>query len=127
MKIKTASLKYDLPANTLRYWERVGAIPPVHRDQAGYRDYDQNDLDWICFAKYMRHAGLSVDYLIEFVKLYQQSDRTIADRKQLLAEQLTIIQQKLADLQTTYNVIKERYDNYDDAVEVCAPVTTSKV
>lgn len=69
MRIKEASQKFDVPANTLRYWERVGALPQPNRTEAGYRDYNQEDLDWICFAKYMRKAGLSVEYLIDFISL----------------------------------------------------------
>jgi len=40
MKIKDVSKKYNISADTLRYWERVGAIPPVTRDSSGNRAYD---------------------------------------------------------------------------------------
>lgn len=65
MKIKEVAEEFDIPADTLRYWEREGAIPPVTRNAAGYRDYDKEDLDWISFAKCMREAGVSIEYLIE--------------------------------------------------------------
>lgn len=40
-----------LSQDTLRYYEKVGAIPTVERNQNGYRDYRTNDLNWIYLVK----------------------------------------------------------------------------
>ena len=37
--IKEVSEKYGLSGDTLRYYERVGMIPPVTRTAGGIRDY----------------------------------------------------------------------------------------
>lgn len=66
MNIKKAAEMFDLTTDTLRYYERVGVIPPVHRNESGYREYSTNDLNWIYLAKNLRNAGLSVESLIEF-------------------------------------------------------------
>ena len=39
MTIKEISEKYHITADTLRYYERVGMIPPVTRTASGIRDY----------------------------------------------------------------------------------------
>jgi DNA-binding transcriptional MerR regulator len=44
MKIAEVSGKYGLSADTLRYYERVGLIPPVNRNDGGIRDYNELDL-----------------------------------------------------------------------------------
>ena len=41
MTIAEASKKYDISADTLRYYERIGLIPPVPRTKSGIRDYDE--------------------------------------------------------------------------------------
>nr|WP_057877995.1 MerR family transcriptional regulator [Levilactobacillus paucivorans] len=117
MKIKEVSEKFDIPADTLRYWEREGAIPPVTRNAAGYRDYDEEDLDWISFAKCMREAGVSIEYLIEYLTLFKQGDVTLQARKDLLHEQLATIAQRLDEIQHTYDLIKEKADHYEAYVE----------
>jgi DNA-binding transcriptional MerR regulator len=38
MTIAEVSEKYDLSADTLRYYERIGLIPRVNRAQSGNRD-----------------------------------------------------------------------------------------
>ena len=39
MTIKEVSEKYDISQDTLRYYERIGMIPPVTRTSSGIRDY----------------------------------------------------------------------------------------
>lgn len=117
MKIKEVSTKFNVPADTLRYWEREGAIPPVTRNEMGYRDYDDEDLDWIVFAKCMREAGVSIEYLIEYITLFKQGDATLQARKDLLREQLETIAQRLQEIQHTYDLIKNKTEHYEEHVE----------
>ena len=44
MTIKEVSQKYNISSDTLRYYERVGMIPPVTRTASGIRDYGEADL-----------------------------------------------------------------------------------
>ncbi len=67
MNIKKAAEMFALSTDTLRYYERVGVIPPVHRNSSGYREYNTNDLNWIYLAKNLRNAGLSVESLINWM------------------------------------------------------------
>ena len=84
MTIKEVSEKYNISQDTLRYYERVGMIPQVHRTGGGIRDYQEDDLGWVELAICMRSAGLPVEVMIEYVRLYMQGDSTIPARLQLL-------------------------------------------
>ena len=75
MMIAEVSEKYCIPADTLRYYERIGLIPRVHRNKSGMRDYTEEDCKWVEFIKCMRGAGLPIEVLIEYVALFQQGDR----------------------------------------------------
>ena len=87
MTIKEVSEKYNISQNTLRYYERVGMIPTVHRTPGGIRDYQKEDLGWVELALCMRSAGLPVEVMSQYVKLVQQGDSTIPARLLLLLEQ----------------------------------------
>ena len=87
MNIAEVSRIYGLSADTLRYYERVGLLPPVRRGAGGIRDYSQEDLNWVEFIKCMRAAGIQVEALIEYVSLFQQGEETSEARKQILLEQ----------------------------------------
>ena len=86
MTIKEVCEKYNLTADTLRYYERVGVIPEVTRTAGGIRDYQQEDIGWVEHAICMRDAGVPVEMLIEYVKLFQEGDSTLEARANLLNE-----------------------------------------
>jgi len=41
MKIAEVSERYSISADTLRYYERIGLIQPVNRNESGVRDYNE--------------------------------------------------------------------------------------
>ena len=47
MTIKEVSEKYNISADTIRYYERIGLISPVPRKPNGIRDFDQESCNWI--------------------------------------------------------------------------------
>lgn len=118
MNIKKAAEMFDLSVDTLRYYERVGVIPPIHKNSSGYRDYTTNDLNWIYLAKSLRNAGLSVESLIEFVKLAQL--RGIQDveevQKQILFDQLEELDEKIGEMQKVRDLLVYKIETYDDHI-----------
>jgi len=78
MKIAEVSERYGLSSDTLRYYERIGLLPPVNRAESGIRDYTELDARRVEFVKCMRSAGLPIEVLIAYIALVQQGDDTIA-------------------------------------------------
>lgn len=116
MTIAEVSKMFDLTADTLRYYERIGLIPPVKRNKSGIRDYDDHDCYWIKFVKCMRGAGLPVEVLIEYMNLWSQGESTAEVRRELLVEQRDILKKRMEDMQTTLNRLDEKIDRYDTVV-----------
>ena len=86
MTINEVCEMFPISKDTLRYYERIGVIPEVHRTAGGIRDYNESDISWVQHAICMREAGVPIEMLIEYVKLYQQGDDTISARGNLLKE-----------------------------------------
>ena len=106
MTIKEVCEKYDITADTLRYYERVGVIPTVTRTAGGIRDYQESDIGWVENAICFRDAGMPVEMLIEYVRLFQEGDSTIDARAALLKEaRETIIEAK-----KKYDIALEKLD-----------------
>lgn len=114
MTITEVSKKYGLSADTLRYYERIGLIPPVHRNSSGNRDYTEADCKWVKFIKCLRSAGLSIETLIEYVNLFQKGSDTISARKELLFEQRKQIAKKVNELQETLKFLDQKIDGYEE-------------
>lgn len=114
MTIAQVSQKYDISADTLRYYERIGLIPPVHRSASGIRDYDETDCGWVEFIKCMRAAGLPIEALIEYVALFRQGDETVPARKALLLEQREELAQRVAEMQAVLDRLDKKIQSYDE-------------
>ena len=112
MTIKEASQVTGVSADTLRYYERIGLIPVVPRNESGIRNYDEASIGWINFIKCMRGAGLPIEALIEYVALCKEGDKTEASRKVILIEQRDILQQRIESLQKTLVKLNYKIDNY---------------
>ena len=116
MKIAEVSEQFGLSADTLRYYERVGLIPHVHRNEGGIRDYDELDLRRVDFIKCMRAAGLPVEVLIEYMGLVQQGDSTIEARKEILVEQRDRVAARLEEIQKTLERLNYKIEVYEKAL-----------
>ena len=116
MKIAEVSEKHGLSVDTLRYYERVGLIPPVNRNDGGIRDYNELDLRRVDFIKCMRSAGLPVEVLIEYVGLVQQGDKTIEARKEILIEQRKLLVDRMNEMQKTLDILEHKIEVYEKAV-----------
>ena len=117
MIIKEVSEKYEISQDTLRYYERVGMIPPVTRTASGIRDYQESDLGWVELAKCMRSAGLPVEAMIEYVKLTQEGDATIPARLQLLKEQRESLLEQKEKINATLEHLNYKIGRYELAAE----------
>ena len=114
MKISEVTKKYGLSADTLRYYERIGLVPPVHRDQNGFRNYQEDDCKWLEFILCMRGAGMPIETLIEYVSLFQLGDKTIKARKLILQDQRDKIKTKLDEFQKILDKLDYKISVYDE-------------
>jgi DNA-binding transcriptional MerR regulator len=116
MKIAEVSEQYDISSDTLRYYERIGLIPPVNRNESGIRNYNEMDVKRVEFIKCMRHAGLPIDVLVEYVGLVQQGDKTIEARKEILKVQRDLLTARMKEMQKTLDLLDYKINVYENAV-----------
>jgi len=116
MKIMEVSEQFGLSSDTLRYYERVGLIPPVNRNGSGIRDYNELDLRRVEFIKCMRSAGLPIEVLIEYVALVQRGDKTIEARREILIEQRELLVARIKEMQKTLDILDHKIEVYEKAV-----------
>ena len=118
MTITEVSKKYGVTADTLRYYERIGLIPPVPRTKSGIRDYNEESCGWVELMKCMRRAGVQIEALIEYVALFQQGESTLQARKALLVEQRDQLMERMAEMQASLDRLNLKIVRYEqDMVE----------
>jgi DNA-binding transcriptional MerR regulator len=116
MTIAEVARKYDLSIDTLRYYERIGLIPPVKRSKGGVRDYDEIDCLAVSFIKCMRSAGIPIESLIEYMNLLSQGKETRETRKAILREQRELIAVRITEMRQTLENLDFKIANYDTII-----------
>lgn len=116
MTIAEVSEKFGLSQDTLRYYERIGLIPSVSRKKSGVRDFTEEDLKWVEFIKCMRSAGLPIEVLIEYVSLFQQGDKTIKARKELLIGQRDQLADRIEEMKGTLDRLNSKINGYEQGL-----------
>jgi DNA-binding transcriptional MerR regulator len=116
MKIAQVSKQSGLSPDTLRYYERIGLLPPVNRNDSGIRDYSELDIRRVEFVKCMRSAGLPIEVLIEYYGLVQQGDETMEARKEILIKQRDELLTRMAEMQKTLDLLNYKIEVYEKAV-----------
>ena len=120
MTIKEVSEKYDLSADTIRYYERIGLIPHVPRKENGIRDFDDAACGWVEFSKCMRNAGVQVEALIEYVDLFFK-EGTEEARKEILVEQRARLQKQYEQLKATMKRLDYKIAHYEEIMTKNCP------
>lgn len=116
MTIAEVSRKYNLTPDTLRYYERIGLISDVPRSENGIRNYDENTCKKIEFVKCMRDAGVEIEILIEYMKLFEQGKTTVSARKQLLEEQRKKLLEKQKNITETIGRLNYKIELYNEII-----------
>lgn len=101
-----------LSTHTLRYYEKIGLIKNVQRDQTGYRQYTDFDLAWIQFLIRLRVTGMPMLKMKQFSDLRQKGDSTITARKELLEEHYKDVLGKIEELELNSQRIEEKIAHY---------------
>lgn len=119
MNIKEISKKYNISPETLRYYERMGILPRVNRNQNGYRDYTKKDEQRIHYIRALRKAGVSIEAIVEYVTLMQKGSGTREMRKNILLAERNRIENEIKNMNLVLDYLNLKIKNYDDFIPRC--------
>ena len=92
----------DVPASTLRYYDKEGLLPFVMRSSGGIRMFQESDVEWLRVIACLKSASMSIKDIRTYIELAMQGDGTIDARLALFQKQredlLAQLQQTLATL-----------------------------
>jgi Cu(I)-responsive transcriptional regulator len=88
----------DTKVETIRYYERIGLLPPPARTSGNYRAYAERHLVRLSFIRRGRDLGFSLDDIRELLRLSDDRDQSCADVDMITRAHLAEVERKLADL-----------------------------
>lgn len=117
MTIREIAAKTNMSTDTLRYYERIGLLPPVPRNAAGIRNYDEYFVNFINFIKKLKASGMSLEHIIDYIRLAEMGDATIQERKKLLAEARETLLDIINSLQLVAELADYQLRNYENLLQ----------
>lgn len=117
MTIREIAAKTNMSTDTLRYYGRIGLLPPVPRNAAGIRNYDEYFVNFINFIKKLKASGMSLEHIIDYIRLAEMGDATIQERKKLLAEARETLFDKINSLQLVAELADYQLRNYENLLQ----------
>lgn len=87
-----------LSADTVRYYERAGLLPPPARTAAGYRAYDAGAVDRLQFIQGAQRLGLKLKDIRELLAVRDTGVCACEPAEQLLRRRLADLDAELARL-----------------------------
>ena len=96
----------DIPASTLRYYDKEGLLPFVERSSGGIRMFRETDIEWLQVIGCMKKAGMSIRDIRRYIELAMQGDDTIETRLQMFRHQREVVTQQLAELRHTLETVE---------------------
>ena len=116
MNIKKVSEVTGISADTIRYYERIGLMPRVTRNQSGIRDFTEREIGLLELVRCFRKAGVSVEALIDYVALLEEGEGTDEARLAILKEQAEKLDARLAELNAARERLAYKIDNYQELI-----------
>lgn len=83
MKIGEIANKTNLPASTIRYYEKKELLK-VDRDKNGRRYYKESDIEWIKFIRRLKETGMLIKDIQHYSELRYVGSITMPERLQIL-------------------------------------------
>lgn len=112
LSIQSISSITGLSSYTLRYYEKIGLLCAVNRDENGYRCYTETDISCIDFLLKLRKTKMSIDDMKKFAELRRQGESTISERRELLEAHQKKVLQQIKELEIDLTKINEKVDYY---------------
>ncbi|HEY2482646.1 MAG TPA: helix-turn-helix domain-containing protein [Caulobacteraceae bacterium] len=90
---------------TIRFYEKIGVLPPPARTEAGYRRFTTEHLKRLTFIRRGRELGFSLDELRDLLRLVDGHAYTCAEVRALTLGHVAEISAKIADLRRLEQVM----------------------
>ncbi|MBX4266658.1 MerR family transcriptional regulator [Clostridium estertheticum] len=109
--------KFNLSASTLRYYDKEGLFPNLERLESGIRSFSDIDLGSLKIIECLKNTGMPIKDIKVFIDWCGQGDATLSERYEMFIERKIIMDEQIASLQKTLEVIDYKCWYYKTALE----------
>lgn len=112
LSVQQAVERTGLSEHTLRYYERAGLIPRVHRAGNSHRRYTELDIEWIEFVARLRATGMAIADVRRYTELVLAGPHTADERAELLEAHRRRMLEQIEQLQEHLAIVERKIGGY---------------
>jgi DNA-binding transcriptional MerR regulator len=116
LTIQQVTKATGLSAHTLRYYERIGLIHPIEREENTRRCYTTDDVGWIDFLLKLRATGMSIKDMQRYAGLQRQGDETLPEQVEMLKSLRDKVEAHMDELTEHLKLIYYKIEIYQKIV-----------
>jgi MerR family mercuric resistance operon transcriptional regulator len=110
---------------TIRYYERIGLLPPPDR-HGRYRRYGMDDVKRLVFVRRARELGFTLDEVRALLKLSETDDTSACNEvREISAAHLADVRNRIADLRAMERVLSSAIQQCDNGQQPGCPLIDS--
>ncbi len=102
-RIGDVTKQFNVTADTLRYYEKIGLFPDVSRTAAGVRQYNDKDLSRLRFIKRAQYMNFTLEEIKDLLEMRAAPQTAKDSIRQLTALKLSAIEEQVSELTTLKN------------------------
>ncbi len=108
--------KVGLTPHTLRYYEKEGLLPFVHRSSSGLRVFTEKDIEWLVIITCLKNTGMSVKQIKVFIDWCMAGDSTLEQRYHFFVDHKKVVQAQIKKLEACMDKINYKIEYYRKAL-----------
>ena len=114
--IKDAARIMNVPASTIRYYDKEGLLPFIERQESGYRVFSEKNMEALRIIDCLKKTGMSIKEIRQFSQWLEQGDASLRQRYEMFLERRRVVEEQMAKLQEVLNTINYKCWYYETAI-----------
>lgn len=107
---------FDIPVSTLRYYDKEGLFPGMHRD-SGIRKFSEQEIDALRVIDCLKKSGLEIKDIKQFMQWCVEGSSTYPMRLELFRRQKQCVEEEMARLQQVQAMLRFKCWYYEQAMQ----------
>ena len=113
--IGEVSRMFDIPASTLRYYDKEGLFPGLSR-QSGIRRFSDDEIELLRVIECLKKSGLEIRDIKQFVAWIEEGPSTYGLRKQMFETRAAAIEEEISRLERSLAMMRFKSWYYETAL-----------
>ena len=114
--IKDAARIMNVPASTIRYYDKEGLLPFIDRQESGCRVFSEKNIEALRIIDCLKKTGMSIKEIRQFSQWLEQGDASLRQRYEMFLERRRVVEEQMAKLQEVLNTINYKCWYYETAI-----------